>query len=200
MPNCSISCEHKPYPIPPFPPHPSLPSPPVAPYPPQLPCSPPLSPMPSTCSSTLKTSTCAFSISSNNTTEYGRRLTASVSRPPCMHAYHHQGTKEAQEASYRGARRPSIAQRLHASKSPSCSPHSGPNPSIPPPSPAAPTSSYPTYPGGAPSSRDTACFSMYSLMSCGGGGEGRGGEGRGGGCSWGRMEERRREGRRKKGK
>ena len=116
MPNYSISCEHKPYPIPPFPPHPSLPSPPVAPYPPQLPCSPPLSPMPSTCSSTLKTSTCAFSISSNNTTEYGRRLTASVSRPPCMQ--HHQGKAEAQEASYRGARRPQIAPRPCMHRSP----------------------------------------------------------------------------------
>ena len=35
-----------------------------------------------TCSSTLKTSVCAFSISSSRTTEYGRRRTASVSWPP----------------------------------------------------------------------------------------------------------------------
>ncbi len=33
-------------------------------------------------SSTLKTSPCAFSISSKSTTEYGRRRTASVSWPP----------------------------------------------------------------------------------------------------------------------
>ncbi len=32
-----------------------------------------------TCRSTLKTSACAFSISSSSTTEYGRRRTASVS-------------------------------------------------------------------------------------------------------------------------
>ena len=35
-----------------------------------------------TCSSTLKTSGWAFSISSSSTTEYGRRRTASVSWPP----------------------------------------------------------------------------------------------------------------------
>ena len=34
------------------------------------------------CSSMLKTSGCAFSISSNSTTEYGRRRTCSVSWPP----------------------------------------------------------------------------------------------------------------------
>jgi hypothetical protein len=33
-------------------------------------------------SKTLNTSRCAFSISSSRTTEYGRRRTASVSRPP----------------------------------------------------------------------------------------------------------------------
>mmetsp|Transcript_30329 Transcript_30329/g.75348 ORF Transcript_30329/g.75348 Transcript_30329/m.75348 type:complete len:441 (-) Transcript_30329:1174-2496(-) len=65
-------------------------------------------PSSSTCSSTLKTSTCAFSISSKSTTEYGFWRTASVSIPP---------------------------------------------------------SSYPMYPGGAPMSRATECFSMYSLMS-----------------------------------
>mmetsp|Transcript_18106 Transcript_18106/g.51527 ORF Transcript_18106/g.51527 Transcript_18106/m.51527 type:complete len:270 (+) Transcript_18106:182-991(+) len=65
-------------------------------------------PSSSNCNMTLKTSGCAFSISSNNNTEYGFRRTASVSWPP---------------------------------------------------------SSYPTYPGGAPSNRETVCFSMYSLMS-----------------------------------
>ena len=35
-----------------------------------------------TCSSTLKTSGWAFSISSSRSTEYGRRRTASVSWPP----------------------------------------------------------------------------------------------------------------------
>ncbi len=35
-----------------------------------------------TCSRTLKTSLCAFSISSSRITEYGRRRTASVSWPP----------------------------------------------------------------------------------------------------------------------
>ena len=35
-----------------------------------------------TCSSVLKTSGCAFSISSKRTTAYGRRRTASVSCPP----------------------------------------------------------------------------------------------------------------------
>ena len=30
---------------------------------------------------------------------------------------------------------------------------------------SCPPSSYPTYPGGAPTSRETECFSMYSLMS-----------------------------------
>ena len=35
-----------------------------------------------TCSSVLKTSVCAFSISSKSTTEYGLRRTASVSCPP----------------------------------------------------------------------------------------------------------------------
>src|SRR6267143_394939 len=60
------------------------------------------------CSRMLNTSGCAFSISSNRITEYGRRRIASVSCPP---------------------------------------------------------SSYPTYPGGAPISRATACFSMYSDMS-----------------------------------
>src|SRR5574340_34865 len=59
-------------------------------------------------SRTLNTSGCAFSISSNRMTEYGRRRTASVSWPP---------------------------------------------------------SSYPTYPGGAPTRRDTVCFSMYSDIS-----------------------------------
>ena len=39
-------------------------------------------PSSSTCSSTLNTSGCAFSISSNRTTQYGRRRTASVSWPP----------------------------------------------------------------------------------------------------------------------
>ncbi len=34
------------------------------------------------CSSVLKTSGCAFSISSKSTTEYGLRRTASVSWPP----------------------------------------------------------------------------------------------------------------------
>ena len=34
------------------------------------------------CSRTLNTSGCAFSISSNSTTAYGRRRTASVSWPP----------------------------------------------------------------------------------------------------------------------
>ena len=61
-----------------------------------------------TCNRILKTSECAFSISSNNTTVYPRRRTASVSCPP---------------------------------------------------------SSYPTYPGGAPTKRDTECFSVYSPMS-----------------------------------
>ena len=56
----------------------------------------------------LKTSLCAFSISSNNTILYGFLLTASVSCPP---------------------------------------------------------SSYPTYPGGAPTSLDTLNASIYSLMS-----------------------------------
>ena len=65
-------------------------------------------PSSSTCNSTLNTSGCAFSTSSKRTTEYGFRLTASVSCPP---------------------------------------------------------SSYPTYPGGAPISRATLCFSMYSLIS-----------------------------------
>ena len=39
-------------------------------------------PSSSTCSSTLKTSEWAFSISSSRTTEYGLRRTASVSWPP----------------------------------------------------------------------------------------------------------------------
>mmetsp|Transcript_12279 Transcript_12279/g.26553 ORF Transcript_12279/g.26553 Transcript_12279/m.26553 type:complete len:277 (+) Transcript_12279:166-996(+) len=65
-------------------------------------------PSSSSCNIMLNTSGWAFSISSKSSTEYGRRLTASVSCPP---------------------------------------------------------SSYPTYPGGAPSKRDTVCFSMYSLMS-----------------------------------
>mmetsp|Transcript_13812 Transcript_13812/g.23553 ORF Transcript_13812/g.23553 Transcript_13812/m.23553 type:complete len:279 (-) Transcript_13812:1937-2773(-) len=65
-------------------------------------------PSSSSCNITLNTSGCAFSISSNSNTEYGRRRTASVSCPP---------------------------------------------------------SSYPTYPGGAPSNLDTVCFSMYSLIS-----------------------------------
>ena len=39
-------------------------------------------PSSSTWSSTLNTSRCAFSISSNRTTAYGRRRTASVSWPP----------------------------------------------------------------------------------------------------------------------
>ena len=39
-------------------------------------------PSSSSCSSTLKTSGWAFSISSSSTTEYGRRRTASVSWPP----------------------------------------------------------------------------------------------------------------------
>ena len=39
-------------------------------------------PSSSTCSSVLNTSACAFSISSNSTTEYGLRRTASVSWPP----------------------------------------------------------------------------------------------------------------------
>jgi hypothetical protein len=39
-------------------------------------------PSSSTCKSTLKTSGCAFSISSKSTTEYGRRRTASVNWPP----------------------------------------------------------------------------------------------------------------------
>ena len=39
-------------------------------------------PSSSTCSNTLKTSGCAFSISSKSTTEYGFLLTASVSCPP----------------------------------------------------------------------------------------------------------------------
>mmetsp|Transcript_23328 Transcript_23328/g.49279 ORF Transcript_23328/g.49279 Transcript_23328/m.49279 type:complete len:374 (+) Transcript_23328:856-1977(+) len=61
-----------------------------------------------TCSKTFNTSRCAFSISSNSTTEWGALRTASVNCPP---------------------------------------------------------SSYPTYPGGGPVSRDAVCFSMYSLMS-----------------------------------
>src|SRR2546427_511184 len=61
-----------------------------------------------TCSSTLKMSGCAFSISSSSNIEYGFLVIASVSRPPC---------------------------------------------------------SKPTYPGGAPMRRDTACRSMYSDMS-----------------------------------
>jgi hypothetical protein len=39
-------------------------------------------PSSSTCSNTLNTSGCAFSISSNRTTWYGLRRTASVSAPP----------------------------------------------------------------------------------------------------------------------
>ncbi len=39
-------------------------------------------PSSSTCSSTLNTSGCAFSISSSSTTEYGLRRTFSVSCPP----------------------------------------------------------------------------------------------------------------------
>ena len=39
-------------------------------------------PSSSTCSSTLLTSGCAFSNSSKSTTQYGRRRTASVRRPP----------------------------------------------------------------------------------------------------------------------
>ena len=39
-------------------------------------------PSSSTCRRTLKTSGCAFSISSSSTTEYGLRRTASVSCPP----------------------------------------------------------------------------------------------------------------------
>ena len=65
-------------------------------------------PSSNTCNRILNTSGCAFSISSNNTTEYGLRRMASVNCPP---------------------------------------------------------SSYPTYPGGAPTKRETLCFSWYSLMS-----------------------------------
>mmetsp|Transcript_7132 Transcript_7132/g.14072 ORF Transcript_7132/g.14072 Transcript_7132/m.14072 type:complete len:242 (-) Transcript_7132:121-846(-) len=72
------------------------------------PCESVIRPSSSTCNIRLKTSTCAFSISSKSTTLYGRRCTASVSCPP---------------------------------------------------------SSKPTYPGGAPIKRLTACFSMYSVMS-----------------------------------
>ena len=43
------------------------------------PCESVMRPSSSTCSSTLNTSGCAFSISSKRTTLYGRRLTASVS-------------------------------------------------------------------------------------------------------------------------
>mmetsp|Transcript_27147 Transcript_27147/g.52913 ORF Transcript_27147/g.52913 Transcript_27147/m.52913 type:complete len:208 (-) Transcript_27147:1523-2146(-) len=72
------------------------------------PCPSVMRPSSSTCSRTLKTSGCAFSISSNSTTLYGRLLTASLNWPP---------------------------------------------------------SSYPTYPGGAPTRRLTDCFSPYSDMS-----------------------------------
>ena len=65
-------------------------------------------PSSSTWSIILKTSGCAFSISSKRTTQYGFLLTFSVNCPP---------------------------------------------------------SSYPTYPGGAPTNLDIANFSMYSLMS-----------------------------------
>ena len=47
-----------------------------------LPCESVIRPSSRTCSNTLNTSGCAFSISSNNTTEYGLLLTASVSCPP----------------------------------------------------------------------------------------------------------------------
>ena len=47
-----------------------------------LPCESVILPSSSTCKSTLNTSGWAFSISSNNTTEYGFLLTASVSWPP----------------------------------------------------------------------------------------------------------------------
>mmetsp|Transcript_4747 Transcript_4747/g.11422 ORF Transcript_4747/g.11422 Transcript_4747/m.11422 type:complete len:201 (+) Transcript_4747:666-1268(+) len=72
------------------------------------PCPSVIRPSSNTWRRTLKTSGCAFSISSKSTTEYGRRRTASDSCPP---------------------------------------------------------SSYPTYPGGAPSRREIDCFSMYSDMS-----------------------------------
>mmetsp|Transcript_8800 Transcript_8800/g.29333 ORF Transcript_8800/g.29333 Transcript_8800/m.29333 type:complete len:220 (-) Transcript_8800:913-1572(-) len=72
------------------------------------PCESVTRPSSRTCSKTLNTSACAFSVSSKSTTLYGRRRTASVSCPP---------------------------------------------------------SSNPTYPGGAPINRETACFSIYSDMS-----------------------------------
>ncbi|MNT79721.1 hypothetical protein D3C72_2190880 [compost metagenome] len=40
-------------------------------------------PLSITCSSRLKTSGCAFSISSSSTTEWGCLSTESVSKPPC---------------------------------------------------------------------------------------------------------------------
>ena len=43
------------------------------------PCESVIRPSSNTCNNTLKTSGCAFSISSNKTTEYGFLLTASVS-------------------------------------------------------------------------------------------------------------------------
>ena len=46
------------------------------------PCASVIRPSSSTWSRVLKTSACAFSISSNSTTEYGLRRTASVSWPP----------------------------------------------------------------------------------------------------------------------
>jgi len=46
------------------------------------PCESVIRPSSNTCNNTLNTSGCAFSISSNSTTEYGLRRTASVSCPP----------------------------------------------------------------------------------------------------------------------
>ena len=47
-----------------------------------LPCESVTLPSSNTCNNTLNTSGCAFSISSNNITEYGFLLTASVNCPP----------------------------------------------------------------------------------------------------------------------
>src|ERR1035438_10167635 len=49
-----------------------------------LPCPSVSRPSSSTCNSTLKTSECAFSISSNKITEYGLRRTASLNWPPFL--------------------------------------------------------------------------------------------------------------------
>ena len=65
-----------------------------------LPCESVIRPSSSTCNSTLNTSGCAFSTSSNSTTEYGFLRTASVSCPPSSYPTYPGGAPIKRETEY----------------------------------------------------------------------------------------------------